>query len=91
MFAEVFAANIKGALFAAQDAIKRLGKGGRIVNISSSTTLFPMPGGSLYTGSKAILRLFTEVWAKELVSRGVSVNSVVPGSSNRVHLVLNRT
>jgi len=54
----VFAVNIKGAITASQEAAKRLGQGGRIVNISSSTTLFPMVGSSLYAGSKTILKLF---------------------------------
>jgi len=79
---EVFAVNIKGAITASQEAAKRLGQGGRIVNISSSTTLFPMVGSSLYAGSKTILKLFTEVWARELGPRGITVNSVVPGPTS---------
>jgi 3-oxoacyl-[acyl-carrier protein] reductase len=78
----IVAVNIKGAIVAAQEAARRLGPGGRIVNISSSTTLFPMTGGSLYTGSKAMLQLLTEVWAKELGPRGITVNSVVPGPTS---------
>ena len=66
----MFAVTIKGAITASQQAAKRLGQGGRIVNISSSTTLFPMVGSSLYAGSKTILKLFTEVWARELGPRG---------------------
>lgn len=79
---DTFAVNIKGVITASQEAAKRLGPGGRIVNISSSTTLFPMEGSSLYAGSKAMLKLFTEVWARELGPRGITVNSVVPGPTS---------
>lgn len=52
------------------------------MNISSSTTLFPITGGSLYAASKAALKTFTEVWAKELGARGITVNSVLPGPTS---------
>ena len=41
-----------------------------------------MVGSSLYAGSKTILKLFTEVWARELGPRGITVNSVVPGPTS---------
>jgi 3-oxoacyl-[acyl-carrier protein] reductase len=56
--------------------------GGRIVNISSSTTQFPIPGLSVYTATKAAVRALTEVWAKELGGRGICVNTVVPGPTS---------
>jgi 3-oxoacyl-[acyl-carrier protein] reductase len=82
LFDQMFAVNVKGALFAGQEAARRLGPGGRIVNISSSTTVFAMPGASLYAGGKAALRTFTEVWAKELGPRGITVNTVLPGPTS---------
>ena len=78
----VFAVNVRGAAMCAQAAAARMGRGGRIVNISSSTTLYPLPGMSVYTASKAALRSFTEVWAKELGERGINVNSVLPGPTS---------
>jgi 3-oxoacyl-[acyl-carrier protein] reductase len=78
----LFAVNVKGTLFAAQQAAKRLKDGGRIVNISSSTATFPLPGTSVYAGSKAMVKTFTEVWAKELGSRGITVNTVIPGPTS---------
>lgn len=79
MFEEIFAVNVKGVLFATQEAVKRLRPGGRIVNISSSTAQFPKPGMTLYAGGKSALNTFTEVWAKELGKKGITVNSVMPG------------
>lgn len=68
--------HLPGRGAAAQEAARRLGKGGRIVNVSSTTALFAMSGISLYAGSKAALEQFTEVWAKELAPRGITVDTV---------------
>ena len=78
-FDRVFALNAKSALFACQEAARRMGEGGRIINISSSSTVFPMAGTAVYAASKAVPKVFTEVLAKELGGRGITVNSVVPG------------
>jgi 3-oxoacyl-[acyl-carrier protein] reductase len=78
-FDTVFAVNVKGVLFALQEAARHLTAGGRIINISSSTTLFPTAGLAVYTASKAMPKVFTEIMAKEVGDRGITVNSVVPG------------
>lgn len=78
----VFAVNVRGTALCASLASHRMGDGGRIINISSSTTVYPQPGMSIYTASKAAIRAFTEVWAKELGSRGINVNSVLPGPTS---------
>ncbi len=75
----LFALNAKAPLFVTQEAVKRMGKGGRIVNVSSSTTYFPLANTSVYAASKIVPRMYTEVLAKELGGRGITVNSVVPG------------
>ena len=75
----VFDLNVRGVLFALQEAAKHMNDGGRIVNISSSTTLYPESGMALYTASKAAIKLFTVVMAKEVGSRGITVNTVTPG------------
>lgn len=82
MLDSIFAVNVKGMVFCAQQALTRMSAGGRIINISSSTTNFPIPGISVYTASKAAVRAFTEVWAKELGGRGINVNSVMPGPTS---------
>ena len=78
-FDKVFAINAKAVLFAIQEAAARLGRGGRIVNLSSSTTYFPLANTAVYAASKAVPKVFTEVLAKELGPRGITVNSVAPG------------
>jgi 3-oxoacyl-[acyl-carrier protein] reductase len=75
----VFALNAKAPLFVIQEALKRLGQGGRIINVSSSTTYFPLANTSVYAASKMVPRIYTEVLAKELGGRGITVNSIAPG------------
>jgi 3-oxoacyl-[acyl-carrier protein] reductase len=81
-FDAVFAVNVRGPMLCAQEALALMPPGSRIVNISSSTTVFPLPGMSAYVASKAALRALTEVWAKELGGRGINVNSVMPGPTS---------
>ena len=78
-FDTVFALNAKGALFVLKEAARHLSKQGRIINISSSTAQFPTAGLAVYAASKTVLKVFTEVLAKEVGERGITVNSVLPG------------
>ena len=52
---------------------------GRIVNISSVSGLMGNPGQANYSASKAGLIGFTKSVARELASRGITVNAVAPG------------
>lgn len=81
-FDRVFAVNVKGAAFMAREAAKRLGAGGRIVNVSSSRVHFPAAGTTCYAGSKAAVEMFTSLWAVELAPQGVTVNAVAPGPTS---------
>jgi 3-oxoacyl-[acyl-carrier protein] reductase len=52
---------------------------GRIVNISSIVGLSGYRGLSVYSATKAALDGFTRAMARELGSKGITVNSVAPG------------
>ena len=52
---------------------------GRIVNISSVSGLMGNPGQANYSASKAGVIGFSKTIARELASRGVTVNVVAPG------------
>ncbi|NKB31716.1 MAG: 3-oxoacyl-ACP reductase FabG [Pseudomonadales bacterium] len=52
---------------------------GRIINISSVVGSSGNPGQSNYCASKAGIEGFTRSLAKEIGSRGITVNSVAPG------------
>ncbi len=74
-----FAVNTKGYLFCIQEAGKRIGEGGRIVNISSLLAKLSRPGTALYAATRASARVFARIAAQEFGTRGITVNSVSPG------------
>ncbi|RCJ34092.1 hypothetical protein A6770_17325 [Nostoc minutum NIES-26] len=78
-FDKVFGLNAKGTFLCMKEAANRLNNNGRIVNISSGLVVRPMPGFSLYCGSKAAIELMGKVLSMELGDRGISVNTVSPG------------
>jgi 3-oxoacyl-[acyl-carrier protein] reductase len=74
--------NTKWPLFAVQAAVPLLRDGGRIINLSSLNTAVPAAGTSLYSASKAALEQITRIAARELGSRGITVNTVSPGATD---------
>lgn len=76
---KVFDLNVRGILFAMQEAARCMNDGGRIINISFTTTIYPEPGMAVYAASKAAIKLFTAVMAKGVGERGITVNTVMPG------------
>jgi 3-oxoacyl-[acyl-carrier protein] reductase len=79
---QLMASNVKGPYFALQKAGSVLRDGGRIINLSTLNTVLPGPSISLYAASKAALEQFSAVAARELGSRGITVNSVSPGATD---------
>jgi 3-oxoacyl-[acyl-carrier protein] reductase len=73
--------NLKGTfLFCrAVGALMMRQRYGRIINITSVSALRGNPGQSNYGASKAGVIGFTQTIAKEIASRGVTVNAVAPG------------
>ncbi len=53
---------------------------GRIVNITSSSVLAPIPGLDLSSGARAGLTAFLSGVARKVASRGVTINNLLPGS-----------
>lgn len=78
-FEITFGLNTRGLFFVAQAAARMMPDGGRIVNISSTSTMARVAGLSIYAGSKAAVEAFTRVWATELAPRRITVNAVLPG------------
>jgi 3-oxoacyl-[acyl-carrier protein] reductase len=80
-WAEVIDTNLKGTfLFSrAVGACMMRARYGRIVNISSVSGLMGNPGQANYSASKAGVIGFSKTVARELASRGITVNVVAPG------------
>jgi len=65
-----------------QVAAAQLNPNGRIINISSSTSRLMMPGYAVYSATKAAVEQMTRFFAKEIGTKGITVNSVLPGPMN---------
>ena len=78
---QVIATNLTATFCLAQAAIRPMlkQKGGRIIVISSVVGRTGNPGQSNYAASKAGLIGFAKALAREVASRGITVNVVAPG------------
>ncbi|HEY6551888.1 MAG TPA: 3-oxoacyl-[acyl-carrier-protein] reductase [Vicinamibacteria bacterium] len=78
---EVLATNLTGAFFCTQQALKPMlrQRSGRIVNVTSVVGLTGNAGQANYAASKAGLVGLTKSVAREVASRGITVNAVAPG------------
>lgn len=78
---DVLDTNLKGAFNCTQAVVRPMIKQryGRIINISSVSGLAGQAGQTNYSASKAGLIGFTKALAREVGSRGITVNAVAPG------------
>jgi len=78
---QVLNTNLKGAFHGMKSAIRPMMKNkyGRIINISSIVGLTGNPGQANYAASKAGLIGMTQSIAKEVGTRGITVNCIAPG------------
>jgi NAD(P)-dependent dehydrogenase (short-subunit alcohol dehydrogenase family) len=79
MFDEFTNVHFKGIYFLTQKLLPILADGAGIINISTGTTRFCIPGYSVYSSMKSALETFTRYLAKELGSRQIRANVVAPG------------
>jgi len=77
----VLAVNLKGVFNFSRAVIRNMisNRYGRIVNISSVVGLMGNVGQTNYSASKAGVIGFTKSLAREVSSRGITVNAVAPG------------
>ncbi|MGZ0656257.1 SDR family oxidoreductase [Coraliomargarita sp. W4R72] len=81
-FDHMFAVNVKGVFNTLREAATRLADGGRIINLSSTTTRMMLPTYGTYCATKGAVEQFTRIFAKEVGARGITVNAVSPGPTN---------
>jgi 3-oxoacyl-[acyl-carrier protein] reductase len=74
--------NLTGAWRCCTHAVPHLlaAGGGRIINVTSVAGIVGTPGQANYSAAKAGLIGLTQVLARELAPRGVTVNAVAPGA-----------
>lgn len=78
-FDDVFAVNVRGALFTVQKAAPLMTAGGSVILNGSASAVKGVPGATLYAASKAAVRSFARTWAAELAGRGIRVNVLSAG------------
>jgi len=80
---QLFETNTLGTLAMVQAVLPkfRARRSGTIINVTSSTTLKPLPLVGVYRASKAAVNAFTESLAVEMEPFGVRVHIVLPGRS----------
>lgn len=77
----VIATNLRSVYLCTKAALKPMirARAGRIISISSVSGVSGNPGQSNYAASKAGIIGFTQSIAKEVGSRGITVNAIAPG------------
>ncbi len=78
---DVLSVNLKGTFLCTRIAAKVMMKQreGRIINIASVVGVTGNPGQANYVASKAGIIGLTKTVAKEVASRGITVNAIAPG------------
>ena len=74
------AINVGGVVAAVRAAVKHLPEGGRIITVGSGiATRVAFPGLAGYAAAKAAVVGYSKGWARDLGSKGITVNVVQPG------------
>ena len=71
--------HFKSVFFLTQRLLPIMSDHGRIINISTGTTRFCVPGYSVYASMKGAIETFTRYLAKEIGARKITANVVAPG------------
>jgi 3-oxoacyl-[acyl-carrier protein] reductase len=79
-FHREFDTNVLSTLLTTQEAVKAFdGHGGSVINLSTISTVNPVPNSVVYSASKAAVDTITKALAGELASRKIRVNAIAPG------------
>lgn len=79
-FDRMMATNLKGSFNVLREASRRVRDGGRIISLSSSIIKMSPPATAAYAATKAAQEIYSNVLAKELGGRNISVNAISPGA-----------
>ena len=73
--------NLKGSIMVTLHSIAKM-KRGRIININSVAGLSGIKNQSLYSASKAGLKVFMDSLSQELIEKGILISNIHPGGIN---------
>jgi 3-oxoacyl-[acyl-carrier protein] reductase len=71
--------NVRGTFVVDQQAVRRLRRGGALINFSTSVTHIAVPNYTAYAATKGAVDGMTLILAKEVRGRDITVNAVAPG------------
>jgi 3-oxoacyl-[acyl-carrier protein] reductase len=77
-FRKMYEVNVIGSFVMAQEAVKKMGRGGRIINVASRAYLAGYAHAPYITSKAGVIGL-TRAMAIDLAERGILVNAVAPG------------
>jgi len=77
---KIFDVNVIGTFLFSREAVKLMSKNkyGRIVNFSTVAVPLKIEGEAVYAASKAAIKTFTEILAKEVSGLNITVNAIGP-------------
>ena len=79
-FHRQFDTNVLGTILATREAVSAFnGEGGSVINISTISSINPVPNSLVYSASKSAIDSITKALAKELGDRKIRVNAIAPG------------
>lgn len=84
-FDTFMAVNLRAPFFMTQRLSLRMPPGGAVVNLSSAGAHFSSPGDIVYSMGKAALESMSFHAAESLATRGIRINSVIPGFTDNGH------
>lgn len=77
-FDAVVRANLRAAYVTTHAVLAKMGVGGRLIYLSSSSSIEPMKARSAYSASKAGLNAFAKAITREVSRDGINVNLIIP-------------
>lgn len=78
-FDRQFQTNVRGTFNVFREAARQIRDGGRLIGFSSTTLALNASGYSIYNATKGAVEGMVRVIAKEIGSRGITVNAIAPG------------